>query len=321
MKDKERLLKLLSENQKNEQLSENRKLEIDGKKYEIKRIRGGFGVYLNEGNENKLMKFGSNQKSKFETPQSAQKVLNSYLQEQKFVLKTPKTANPQNPIPQTLPPVEPQVQAPVQNDMEGAMDGSDMPEMDGEEGLDTQIDTEADSNVLKSMAGKLAYQFREYQGEDYSSDVKYTLNSILAALDFTKVDEDDKADIAQKLQDVLQGQSQDEEGQEDVASEEQASMGDGAQFDQSMKFENFMLGKDDRELPTKDTMLKNWYKVYLKSNWGDLYRLSNSWFEDSDMEDAAEKARMFVGTLKLKKEKVDYEVFKKLYDKLGWGDE
>ncbi len=104
-------------------------------------------------------------------------------------------------------------------------------------GADTAVDTtaevpaeepeqgseeNADEPILKTvqkLTGKLTQKMRDGSNELESKDYKYVVNSILSAIDMTKVNEEDMADILNKLQNK---DSEDTTDAEPAATEEPA---------------------------------------------------------------------------------------------------
>lgn len=75
----------------------------------------------------------------------------------------------------------------------------------GDDMSDTETDGEEnpDEPILKSvqkLTGKLAQKMRSGSEELESKDYKYVVNSILSAIDMTKISEEDMADMLSKLE-------------------------------------------------------------------------------------------------------------------------
>ena len=152
----------------------------------------------------------------------------------KFVLKTPKKAEPEmdaapaEPAPAVEPPMDMASPAPDtttpdmgmgdepmgdtgMGDM-GAEPMGDEPMGDmGAEPMDTEIedveidtDEEGPSNLklIQKLTGKLSQRLRMFEkdkGLD-SQDIKYVMNSIISAIDLKKLDDDDREEIVDKLE-------------------------------------------------------------------------------------------------------------------------
>ena len=153
-------------------------------------------------------------------------------EQKKFVLKTPKPAQDELPVP----PVEPSAPAaatppPVPSpelppspvaaageegveDMSMDMSGEEMPmdsEPEGEE-MDVPSDEETPKQdggeekitfkTIQKLTGKLTQRIREYDSEQglTSEDIKYVINMVLSSLDLEVLNEDDKEDILAKFE-------------------------------------------------------------------------------------------------------------------------
>jgi cell division protein ZapA (FtsZ GTPase activity inhibitor) len=169
--------------------------------------------------------------------------------EQKKILKLPKQAAPapapapveEPPMPETPAPdmsTSPEAPAPDMGD-EMPMDDMGMEEpaiddMGGEE-MDVNVDVEAGDDevptfkMIQKLTGKLGQKIRTFsENEEMTSeDVKYVLNSILSALDLSKLTEEDIEDIMSKIE----GEEEESNYDMDVAmepsdSEEPLDLGD-----------------------------------------------------------------------------------------------
>jgi hypothetical protein len=137
-------------------------------------------------------------------------------EQKKFVLKTPKPAEPA-PADVPAPSPEPEMDldlgmeepAPAEggdeldldldlglDSEEPAGDEMDM-EMDVEEPVDGEDEEEGSFKMIQKLTGKLGQKLRSYdktQGLS-SEDIKYVLNSIISAVELDKLSEEDKEDI------------------------------------------------------------------------------------------------------------------------------
>ena len=130
-------------------------------------------------------------------------------EQKKFTLKLPKQAAPE-PAPAPAP--APEMDAELPNDGDMSLD-ADSSEPMGDEEMDVNMDVdveepspsdeeEVDFKVIQKLTGKLGQKIRtmnESVGMT-SEDVKYVINSILSALDLSKLDEEDKEDILAKFE-------------------------------------------------------------------------------------------------------------------------
>jgi len=174
-------------------------------------------------------------------------------QKKKFILKT-KKAKPQepsvepSPLPEPAPAPAPEIpETPVSDvatdmppmpdmggeesmppmpDMGSEDEMSPMPDMGGEEEeMDIDIEEKpkekkvSDIKRIQILVGKLSQKIRSYEEEKELSaqNVKYIINSILAAIDVDVLDEDDIEEIIGKLE----GGDEDEDTDEDVSFEEE----------------------------------------------------------------------------------------------------
>jgi hypothetical protein len=134
-------------------------------------------------------------------------------EEKKFTLKLPKPSTPE-PAP------APEVSMDTEMDMTAAPDmGDEEMSMDTEVSMDSPADTEpmdmgaevdggmeeeVDFKVVQKITGKLGQKIRMMNDSVgmSSEDVKYVINSILSALDLSKLSEEDKEDILAKFEDT-----------------------------------------------------------------------------------------------------------------------
>ena len=128
------------------------------------------------------------------------------LEEQKkFTLKLPKSAEPA-PAPEAP-------EADVEMDVETPMGDEEM-DIDMEAGDDMEVDMDAetpemgaeeeevDFKVIQKLTGKLGQKIRTMNDSVgmTSEDIKYVMNSIISALDLSKLDLEDKEDIVAKIE-------------------------------------------------------------------------------------------------------------------------
>ena len=137
-------------------------------------------------------------------------------EQKKFVLKTPKPAEPA-PADVPAPSPEPEMDldlgmeepAPAEggdeldldldlglDSEEPAGDEMDM-EMDVEEPVDGEDEEEGSFKMIQKLTGKLGQKLRSYDKTQSlsSEDIKYVLNSIISAVELDKLSEEDKEDI------------------------------------------------------------------------------------------------------------------------------
>ena len=121
-------------------------------------------------------------------------------EQKKFVLKTPK---PELPPPSGEPVMgEPEIPSPIMDtpspDTDAPME--DIPMVDDGGNTDPMGDIgngEVSFKQIQKLTGKLGQKIREFKtsGEMSSKDIKYVVNSILSALDLTKLEPNDKEEI------------------------------------------------------------------------------------------------------------------------------
>lgn len=138
-------------------------------------------------------------------------------EQKKFTLKTPKPA----PMPEPMP--EPMAAAPEAGSIDAPLDDTSLDAPEGEEmDFDMDLDTpEGDLDVdmsdeegpmgdeeevtfktIQKLTGKLGQKIRMMNDSVgmTSEDVKYVINSLLSALDLSKLDEEDQEDIMAKFE-------------------------------------------------------------------------------------------------------------------------
>ncbi len=203
---------------------------VDGVKYDIVKEKLGY-VIKQEINESVDYLEPMKNRTYFRSYSQAMKKLNLIIKEsnrlagfdgetpllgeqKKFVLKTPKpklelpaelpaeSMPPSEPMPvEDMPLPEPEMGDEMMPEPEMMPDpemGDEMmpePEMDGEEVSYRQI---------QKLVGKLGQKLRTLESSEPldSQQMKYVLNSIISALDLSKLDEDDREDIMSKFEGI-----------------------------------------------------------------------------------------------------------------------
>ena len=151
-----------------------------------------------------------------------------FTEDKKYLLKTPKPKmddEPQGPAPMGPPSAQapaPPVETPPMDDsgMKGGEDmgsempdmggedmggedmGSEMPDMGGEDMGSERKDEGASFKDIQKLTGKLSQKIREIEDEQplTGKDVKYVINSILAALNLDELSTDDKEEIVSRFE-------------------------------------------------------------------------------------------------------------------------
>lgn len=158
-------------------------------------------------------------------------------EEKKFTLKLPKPSTPE-PAP------APEMSMDTEMDMTAAPDmGDEEMSMDTEVSMDSPADTEpmdmgaevdggmeeeVDFKVVQKITGKLGQKIRMMNDSVgmSSEDVKYVINSILSALDLSKLSEEDKEDILAKFEDTETDYDMDMDMSMDNSSESEFDFSD-----------------------------------------------------------------------------------------------
>jgi hypothetical protein len=102
---------------------------------------------------------------------------------------------------------------------------------DGDMDMDSETsepDEEVTFRVVQKLTGKLGQKIRLMNDSIgmTSEDIKYVINSILSALDLTKLDEEDKEDVMNKFEDVEADYEMDDMGSEGGDYDMDADAGD-----------------------------------------------------------------------------------------------
>ncbi len=186
-------------------------------------------------------------------------------EQKRFTLKTPKA-----PMPEPAAELPPPAPAPEEGSMDAPLDDAslDMPAGD-EMDMDMELDTpEGDMDIdmsseeepmdgeeedvtfktIQKLTGKLGQKIRMMNDSVgmTSEDVKYVINSVLSALDLSKLDEEDQEDIMSKF----------EEDQESDYDSDMGSMGDDEDIDVDMDTDM------DMEEPIEGEMEEGMYGSY-----------------------------------------------------------
>lgn len=190
-------------------------------------------------------------------------------EQKRFTLKTPKA-----PMPKPEAELPPPAPAPEEGSMDAPLDDAslDMPTGD-EMDMDMELDTpEGDMDIdmsseeepmdgeeedvtfktIQKLTGKLGQKIRMMNDSVgmTSEDVKYVINSLLSALDLSKLDEEDQEDIMSKFE---------EDQESDYDSDmDMGSMGDDEDMDEDMDVDMDM----DMEEPIDGEMGEGTYEGY-----------------------------------------------------------
>lgn len=173
-----------------------------------------------------------------------------YGEQKKFVLKTPKPAEPaaSTSVPPAAPPAVPSPElppSPVGGEGDVAPEGEDSmydmgmdsPAPEGDVEMDTEVDTEMGSETsdneeqvtfksIQKLTGKLTQKIRTLDNEDgmTSEDIKYVINMVLSSLNLSELSEEDKEDIMSKFEDLGdEGESMDDDMGSELPDEDMTS--------------------------------------------------------------------------------------------------
>ena len=151
-------------------------------------------------------------------------------QDKKFVLKTPKP-EVEAPAPAPAPAPEPEMDLGLDMDTEDGGEeldlGLDMDTEDGGEELDMDMEMDAEApaddeevsiKVIQKLTGKLGQKLRTIDSQEglTSEDIKYVLNSIISAVDLSKLSEEDEDDILANFEEDEIDYGVDDEAELDV---------------------------------------------------------------------------------------------------------
>jgi hypothetical protein len=145
--------------------------------------------------------------------------ISMFGEQKKFVLKTPKPAEPEMapPAPPVEPPSVPEPELPASPESDAPIpdmapdadtmgdDGMDMaPDTDvmGDEEMGAPSGEEVTFKMIQKLTGKLTQKIREYEGDKglTSENIKYVINMVLSSLDLTNLSEEDKEDVLSKFE-------------------------------------------------------------------------------------------------------------------------
>jgi hypothetical protein len=136
-------------------------------------------------------------------------------------------------------------------------------ESTGDEDEDESTGGPSSLKTIQKLTGRLSQKIRTFDKEKGldSQDIKYVVNSILSAIDLSKLDDEDRDDILDKLEEYDE-YDMGEEGDldlsgEDLGSEEPIPGGD-------LGVEEPMPGEEPNELKTEskvDKVLKSYFKI------------------------------------------------------------
>ena len=218
----------------NETVKDNYNIKLpDGNTYKIAKEKNGYVIKktIKEGTEDYLepmknRKYYSSYSQAFKRLNLIVKEVNSLIgndqeislfgEQKKYTLKTPKPAAELPPTPEPAPmDTPPPSDAPAPDmGMEGGEPPMDepAPDMGSEE---SDMGGEVTMKSIQKLTGKLGQKIRQFSDTEElsSNDAKYVINSILSAIDLTKLEPEDKEEIMSRLEG-------EEEGMEDMGTED-----------------------------------------------------------------------------------------------------
>lgn len=187
----------------------------------------------------------------------------------KTVLKVPvqKSAAPMPPMPMDMPPMpaEGGDMPPMPAEEDGM--GADMPPMPDAEGAEAMPEEggedEEESGIdpkksIQKLAGKLAYELREFEGEDedYSDIYKFAASMVASAADASKITEKDKKSIINKVEKNLTPDEEDE-----MPSDEEEMPEDEGMESEEMPTEEMPAGEEESEEGVDKTLAEAFQKI------------------------------------------------------------
>ena len=220
-------------------------------------------------------------------------------EQKKFTLKTPKPAMPE---PAAAPELPMPPAAPEADSMDdAALDAPEGEEMDFDMDLDTpegdmDVDMSAEEEpmddqeevtfkTIQKLTGKLGQKIRMMNDSVgmTSEDVKYVINSLLSALDLSKLDEEDQEDIMAKFE-------EDQESGYD-SDMDMGSMGDDDELDMDMEMdvEEPMDGEMGEEDKVNSHVAKMMDEIFAESK---IDKVLTSYFNISESEKKEKKQKL-----------------------------
>jgi len=266
-----------------ESTTEYSKLAVDGNTYAIVKEKDGYYVKvgLNESSLDYVDGMLNKNKNRFDSYAGALKKINlmikplneafndgkedPVLNETKYVLKKPAAAPVEEPV-MDEPTVEPE-SSEDEFDLSGLNLGDDSEDME-EPTMDDMSDEEPSMEEpsmeepsseeeggdklkkVQKLTGKLGQALRDMKIDLESSDIKYVLNSIISAVDLTKLNEEDLEGVMENFEEL---DSFEIEGGEPMSDEEEPEM----DFD----FGDEELEMDSEEAPEEEMAEEEDYRA------------------------------------------------------------
>ena len=259
----------------NESTTEYSKIAVDGNTYAIVKEKDGYYVKvgLNESTLDYVDGILNKNRYRFDSYSGALRKINlmikplneqfnegkedPVLNEKKYVLRKPEApvAEPEMEMPAAEPEVsaEPSMdvdlgmgdEAPTaepEMDMEmGDELPSEEPEMEMGDEAPSEEDGDSKLKKVQKLTGKLGQALREMKIDLESSDIKYVLNSIISAVDLTKLNEEDLDDVMTNFEELDNFEI---EGGEPVSDDDDAEM--------DFNFDDEDMEMDSEEAPEEE---------------------------------------------------------------------
>jgi hypothetical protein len=219
--------------------------------------------------------------------------INLIGEQKKFVLKTPKpevpsedlTAEPAMELPSSMDTPELPTSEPTSDtgleDLDLGLD-MDMSSPEGDEEVSMDLDTEmtpGDEEELsfksvQKLTGKLGQKIRTLDGQQgmSSEDIKYVLNSILSALDLSKLTEEDYDDVMTNFEEAEDGidYGVDDETELDIEAGDDLDLGMDTETQEMTEDDDMYLGIGDHGFYDKsDRQIKDFDFDYDEEEYDD----------------------------------------------------
>lgn len=166
-------------------------------------------------------------------------------QEKKFVLKTPKSEEPDMSATQEEPEMDLDMDMGSDDesldlDLDLDMDLGDEDDMDMDMDMDSEttpdeVDDEDEISIkaIQRLTGKLGQKLREIDSQTGlpSSDIKYVLNSIISAVDLSKLTEEDREDVLSNFEEDEIDYGVDDEADLDIDAGDELDLDMGLDLD------------------------------------------------------------------------------------------
>ena len=173
-------------------------------------------------------------------------------QEEKFVLKVPETEDDMGDEEIDMDMGDEEVDMDMDMDMEDEEVDMDM----GDEEVDVDEEGEEEEmegfmKPIQKLTGKLGQKLRDVEEELGSADIKYVLNSVIAAVDLDNLDEEDKEDILERFEDDEAAYGDEEEMDIDMGDDFEEEGEEGEELDMDFGDEGEVDVEDEEIIATE----------------------------------------------------------------------